>query len=306
MQAKEINFPYPTRPLLLLDFFQATNFAAILCGVCHTLLKPFSKSGGGKKSKKRKEITEITVRKNLIWRRVTVNYWSVGSAAVPHLALHCEKDCGFCGRLSGNELPKGERDIKLSTLLQEQSPPNELTIYCKSWLTLSRCLIPGKIPVLLQRPRVLFNRQLQSVDLSHGELGKELRSGGPDVRHREPVLQAAKIRPKPPRPSDGDLLWLIAKRHCGQHPRELPRDVRHGARGGQEQDRVPRFAQVGVLNGEMDWVVRWDQLSWMRHLLALKRAEFISRNNCISHIANCAWSTMKYVPRAPSLGACNW
>merc|ERR1719384_2530316 len=45
---------------------EATNFAAILCGVCHTLLKPFSKSAGGgaagKKSKKRKEISEITAK----------------------------------------------------------------------------------------------------------------------------------------------------------------------------------------------------------------------------------------------------
>ena len=49
----------------MLDFFQAANFAAILCGVCHTLLKPFSKSG--KKSKKRREISEITVRKNLAY-----------------------------------------------------------------------------------------------------------------------------------------------------------------------------------------------------------------------------------------------
>jgi hypothetical protein len=45
-----------------LFFLQSSNFAAILCGVCHTLLKPLSKAGaGGKKSKKRKEISDETV-----------------------------------------------------------------------------------------------------------------------------------------------------------------------------------------------------------------------------------------------------
>ena len=142
--------------------------------------------------------------------------------------------------------------------------------------------ISGKVPMQLQRPRVLPNRQLQGVDLGHDGLGEVRRRGGPDVHRGEPVLEAAQVRRIKFERGRGevDLLRLAAERHCGQHSRELPRDVRHGAGSGQEQDRVPRLAQVSVLKKERK-----------TGCVANQRApshdtESISQNNNFSHIAN--------------------
>ena len=164
----------------------------------------------------------------------------------PHLALR--NGLRLCRQSSGNELPKGGRD--------SNSCPRSRTVsteLIKDFLHRHVKHIPGQIPVLLQRPRVLPNRQLQGADLGHHGVGKVRGSGGPDVPDREPVLEAAQVRRrKSAGRGGGPLLRLAAERHRGQHPRELPRDVRHGARGGQEQDRVLGLAQVGVLKFEKD------------------------------------------------------